>query len=352
MDRRSVVCAGFFTVAYILLIPGLTCLLFSAKASFLGVTVVDLEKSTFGAIHLLTQKGRWLAALTILLCSVVAPFLKLAVLLVCVYCTQVRGYAGPGVSSAITVVRRISKWATVDAFTASIFVAFFCNNPMLQVSLHKGFYCFLGYCIFSVAGALLLEKPDQALTEEQQGLVSPAGSSKKSMLPALGVSIALLGLLVALLVVPLFSVECTILGIKENLSFAVMIERLGKHGSVIAAQVCMTLVFLLPAADLIFAAVQATTGRVGHTAGEWLQDFAMLDVFALSILVVSSAATGLHQSLTVELLHGGRALVACACLWLVYSLAFRARTGAHAQTRKEKRAAGALESAIDSEKQT
>merc|ERR1719428_393417 len=101
MKPRSIVSVLFFSLAYILLIPGLTCILFSAKASFMGMTVVDMEKSTLGAIHLLMEKGRWGAAITILVCSVLAPFLKLAVLLVCAFHTC-RQNAGSRVASAIT----------------------------------------------------------------------------------------------------------------------------------------------------------------------------------------------------------------------------------------------------------
>jgi len=341
-----VVCGIVFTVAYILLIPGLHCLLFSAKASMFGMTFVDLEKSTLTSIKLLMEEGRYPAAFTILICSVIAPFVKLAILLVCVYCIQVRGNAGPKVSSAIAFVRCISKWATVDAFTASILVAFFCNSPILQVSLHKGFYCFVGYCIFSVAGALLLEQPVQ-----QRRPNVDAGLAGKSMVPAVVGSALLLTLLVALSYMPLFDVECSELALKEQLSFVAIIQRLAKHGSTIAALVCLTFVGIFPAADLVMSVVEATTGHAQHQVGGWLRDFAMLDVFALAAIVTMNAASGIRKSLTVSLLPGGWLLITWAVLWMIYSLGFRQTIAAYTIPSKDKHAVGTFENAMDYEKQ-
>jgi len=343
MHLRSAVCVTLFVVAYILLIPGLTCLLFSAKASFMGMTIVDMEKSTFGAIHLLMEKGRYVAALTILICSVIAPFVKLVVLLVCAYHSSGQEAAGPRVSSAIESVRRISKWATVDAFTASIFVGFFCNNPVLQVNLHKGFYCFMGYCIFSVAGALVLEKPEQPLEEQRRPMPIGAAHARKSILPAIAGSIMLLGFLVALLLLPIFHVECSMLFLKEQLSFIDIVQRLGQHGSLSAALSLAALAALVPAADFVWTTVEATMGRIEHPAGEWLQDFAMFDVFALAVVVVTSAAAGVNDNLHVTMLPGGWLLCFCATAWVVYSLTLRSRPVAQSHSLKDKLGGSVME---------
>jgi uncharacterized paraquat-inducible protein A len=181
MALRTTVCVAVFVIAYILLIPGLTMHLFSAKAVMLGQTVIDLEKSTLGALRMLFEKERYGAAVTILVCSVIAPFAKLAVMVVAAFVQ--RSYDGKSqyVSPAITAVRRVSKWATVDAFTAASLVALFSNVTMplgsIDVQLHEGFYCFIGYCIFSVAGALLLEKPEQDSDEEEQVPMLSLGTS-------------------------------------------------------------------------------------------------------------------------------------------------------------------------------
>jgi uncharacterized paraquat-inducible protein A len=329
MQPRNAACIAAFTAAYILLIPGLHCLLFSAKASMFGMTFVDMEKSTFGAIHLLMEKGRWLAALTILVCSVIAPFLKLAVLLGCVWSMQVQGSTSPAISYAISAVRRISKWATVDAFTASILIAFFCNNWLIHVNLHQGFYCFVGYCILSTLGALLLQKPD-----EHKRHVSGSGLNNSTWSAPLASCVSVC-CVVALSCLPLVCVECTgqlkALNLKEQLSLITMVQKLALHGSTMAACLCMILVAVLPAAD-----IACTLTHLQHPIGEWCRDFAMLDVFALALIVVVNAAAGLHSSLVVSMLPGGWLFVSFAGMWLAYSSGLRSSRGASTLASKDK----------------
>jgi uncharacterized paraquat-inducible protein A len=350
MNVRSLSCVVLFIIAYILLIPGLTCLLFSAKAEVFGMTVVDMEKSTLGAIHLLYENGRWPAAAIILLCSVFAPFCKLAVLLVCAYLMS-RGNTGPAVCSAITAVRRISKWATVDAFTASILVAFFATSNVLHVELHKGYYFFVGYCIFSTAGALVMERPALESDDECQRLLSSTGVTQKALGPVAVGTLVLGVLLVVLFRMPLFKVECTLLSLQEQVSFATMVWRLLQYGSRSAVLLCVACVGLIPAADMAWCLAEATTG-VAHPMSEWLQDFAMLEVFALAILVTQNASYGVNQSLSVELLPGGWFFVASGAAWLLYSIVFRSRTSRSPTTRDKLGAGVAFASAIDSEAQS
>lgn len=319
-----------------------------------GISLVDIEKSTLTAIRLLFDEGRWPAALTILMCSVVAPFVKLAVLLVCAFSVNVKGYAGPEVSSAITAVRRISKWATVDAFTASILVAFFTSNATLKVELHRGFYCFVGYCVFSVAGALVLEKPTQEAAEEQRRLVPGSSSPQKPWGAAVALSVVgSLALLVVLDTMPIFDVQCTMLNLEEQLSFVMIVQRLLTFGSRLAAFLCVACVALLPAADVVWTAVEATTGRTErHPIGEWLQDFAMFDVFALAIIVTQNASSGINANLTVKVLPGGWFFIICGAMWLLYSFVLRSQTVVYGPLSKDKlgAAAAVLEGASESEK--
>lgn len=329
MQLRSFLCVILFVIAYICLIPGLTCLLFSAKAEIFGITMVDLEKSTVGAIRLLFDHGRWPAALTILICSVVAPFLKLAVLLVCVYAMQVRGSSGPVISFAITAVRRISKWATVDAFTALILVAFFTDSSILQVNLHKGFYFFVGYCIFSVAGALVLERPSEENVDEQTRLMaSTAPLQKPYSRAALALSVMLaIIILMVLSVVPLFEVKANMISLNERLNFIMIVQHLLKFGSRFAAFLCVACVGIVPAAHLVWITTEVAGGvRSGHPLGEWLQDFAMLEVFALAIVVTQNASAGVNSDLDVKTLWGGWVVVIWSVVCVLYSCALRPQT--------------------------
>ncbi|CAE7493491.1 dnaJ [Symbiodinium pilosum] len=126
--------------------------MFSAKA-VVGISVVlDIEKSTLGLILLLHQNGMWLAALIILVYSVLMPFAKLLVLISYAHpALRVNGLASPG---AVRAVQKISKWAAVDVFTAGTICGLFCQPHLYleapdlsdEMKLHDGFYYFMGYC--------------------------------------------------------------------------------------------------------------------------------------------------------------------------------------------------------------
>jgi uncharacterized paraquat-inducible protein A len=322
MHLRTVACAAVFATAYILLIPGLTCLLFSARATFMGQEAFDIQKSTVQAISLLTEKERYGASITILVCSVLAPFLKLAVMFRTAYFMWKYEQPGPSVNSMIAGVRRVSKWATVDAFTASMFVGLFSSVEGVTVNLHKGFFCFMGYCILSVAGALLLEKPDKEAIAEQRSLVVGGVSSKRMLLPSIAGIFLCAGLFVAW--------KCPILHSnmliqEEDVTFATIVERIWSKESRVAAASFAVLAFVFPLADLVWVIVDAFTGNANRSVGEFLQDFAMLDVFALSVLVVSNAASGIHPLVSITVLPAGWILCMCSAVWLIYSLFMRAQ---------------------------
>jgi uncharacterized paraquat-inducible protein A len=215
----------------------------------------------------------------------------------------------------------------VDAFTACILVGFFCNSSMIHVGLYKGFYCFVGYCVLSVAGALLLTRPDEATADEQDALVSSDSSSPKNALPAIGVSFVLIGILVLASLIPIFHVECPMIGLQEHFSYRKLVDQLGHHGSYVAALLCLVFVAIIPALDLVWSVVEATYGRSKSSVNEWLQDFAMLDVFALASLVATNAASGVHSGLAVGMLPGGWFLITFAGFWLFSSLLLRSRPG-------------------------
>lgn len=298
------------------------------------MTVVDIEKSTFGMIHMLMDNHKWLAAITILTCSVVAPFVKLAVLLVCAYLSWGRDSLTPEVCTAITAVRRISKWATIDAFTATMILGCFCANDVIEVHLHSGFYCFLGYCIFSIAGALLLDTSDGEAAEEQLRLVR-SNPSRDWQVPVMVCSIVVLGILNAMAVAPLFTVQVSILSLEEKMSFVSLVRNLaGPNGSHVALLAFVTLGALVPAADFLGVIAEVFLGRTEHPIREWLQDFAMLDVLALTLVVMSNAASGVHDSLSVTLLPAGWILFTMAITWVVYSLTLRSKPVATMQVPK------------------
>jgi uncharacterized paraquat-inducible protein A len=341
MDLRSVSSIAVFIVGYIALYPGLTRLLFTAHAEFFGQVLVDIRKSTFGAVHLLLENQCNLAAYTILVCSVMAPFMKLVILLLSVLTMKIQKGPGRASIAAITLVRRISKWATVDAFTASLFVGFFCDSSLLQVDLHEGYYCFMTYCILSTAGALILERPRQekeettdeerapSLPSRSEGIASPIENSATAKLAGIAGSLVMLAVLTYFARVPMFEVRIQILGIQEELSFADVVWRLWTHNRRISAIVIVLFGGVLPACDLAMGIMEAALRRTASDVSQFLQDFAMLDVLALAVVVVSNAASGVDEALNVKMLPAGSQLCCFAGAWLLYSLTVRTMRSSH-----------------------
>jgi|Transcript_57554 uncharacterized paraquat-inducible protein A len=322
MNSQIVACAAVFILAYILLIPGLTCLLFSAKASFMGVEAFNIQKSTIEAIRMLNEKERYGAAGTILVCSVLGPFIKLAIMLTSAYFMWRYEQPGSWVNSMIVGIRRVSKWAAVDAFTASIFVGLFSGVEGVTVNLHRGFFCFMGYCILSVVGALLLGKPDKEAISEQRSLIIGGFSSKRTLLPSIAGLLMAIGVFVTWRY-PLLHMN--ILIHQEDVAFTTIVERIWSKESRVAAVAFVALAFVIPMADLVCAMVEAFTGNVHRHVGEFLQDFAMLDVFALSVLVVSNAASGVNSFVSITILPAGWFVCVCSFVWLIYSLFMRSQ---------------------------
>ncbi len=106
-------------------------------------------RSILGTVQQLFSDGDWFVGFLVMLFSVIVPVMKMTLLLVG--------------DKAAAVGRAVSKWAMADVFVVAIFVAYLAGNASedvggllnLKASLEWGFYCFLGYCLFSVASAQL-----------------------------------------------------------------------------------------------------------------------------------------------------------------------------------------------------
>jgi uncharacterized paraquat-inducible protein A len=228
---------------------------------------------------------------------------------------------GPAVNSMIVAVRRVSKWAIVDAFTASIFVGLFTGVKGVSVNLHIGFYCFMGYCILSVAGALLLDKPDKESTAEQRSLIVGSPVSKRVVLPSIAGSLMAVGLFVAWRY-PLLHFKVLFFH-EEDVTLTTIVERVWAKESQVAAVSFVILAFVFPLLDVLWVMIEAFFGNANRSVGEFLQDFAMLDVFALSVLVTANAASGVSSLVSITVLPAGWFLCACCAVWLIYSLFLR-----------------------------
>lgn len=332
-------CVALYTTAYLCLIPGLTSTLFTAKAEMFGFTLLDMEKSTVGTVRLLIDQQMWLPAIIILIFSVLMPFIKLFMVLAYVVMLQ-RGLR----SQAATVekwLKHISKWATVDAFAAVLVVGCFANQPPLQVQLHTGYYCFLGYCILSVAAALLT-RPDLASLAIEEDLAEdeePYEVEQEPMVSDRSAFVLAFCALVVLGVVTcghgIIQLEIKLLQLKNDVSIQSLVIQLLSNNSTIAAASIFFLVILCPAADLAASMLALGTPRVNRVLKCWIEEFAMLDVFALALFVVILALKGLNKQLDGQLLPAGRFLLAAASVAVACRWGTRLGVGAKAKAREK-----------------
>jgi len=299
------ICLVVLTGAYAFLVPGIVTKMFSAKAVVGASVVLDIEKSTLGLISLLFGQGMWVPALIILLYSVMMPFAKLFALVL---------HLWPGNWISVRVVQKISKWATVDVFTAATICGFFCQPHMyLEINLHDGFYYFLSYCVLSVAGALLMETPSvQPMVETSTTVFSPVIT--------LVTVLVVFAALTALLMLPIMQVQFGTVGLDASISIIALVTSLWARFPAAAISLAVLLV-VLPTFDALFVVLDLL-GRATPQMRQprrWLKDFAMLDVFALSCVVVLTAVTALNNEMHLRLLPTGWIFCSLTVPWVAYS---------------------------------
>jgi hypothetical protein len=105
------------------------------------------------------------------------------------------------------------------------------------------------------------------------------------------------------------------------------------------------LTFIFPLAELAWLSMEVVR-PVRREIGECLQDFAMLDVFALSVFVVANASGGVHDAVNVAVLPAGWFFAACMSIWLVFSLTCRTRSARMLLSKQYKLISGAAESRL------
>lgn len=359
---RTLASIGLFVAAYSLLLPGLYATLFTAKAEFFGMTVLEMEKSTIGTVRLLLEAGRWLPAGIILVFSIIMPFVKLVVVLAYAALQYQAGNTQSGSESRLlslgpalwpqrhdciismrTFLQRSSKWATVDVFAAVLFVGCFSGKPALQVQLHTGFYCFLGYCIFGVLGSLSLA-PTLACSEkdeeEQSLLARRPDSPTRPHHPAATMvisALAIIGLGALAYEGSIIRMNLKMLGLQTELSIESLVVNLWTYNSRLAASAVLVLVLVFPAASIIATIMQWGGCRVNAALKLCFEELAMLDVFALALFVVLLALQGLNDQLSGELMPAGRILLALFCLHITVQVAARLRSSPYTEKVQQQR---------------
>jgi len=310
---QSMLCIALFVLSYVFLFPGLCMLLFSAKAEidFFGmhIKILDLEKSTLGTVKLLYDSAAYFPMLAILVFSVTMPFVKLFAVLLFV--------AGKASGSILCAVKKVSKWATIDAFAAAALVAFFDSQNHLHVDLHAGFYCFLAYCILSTAASLLLHAPQARLNRH-----ATFGGGKSTVISFIMILIMLI-LLHQAATWPILKMQCPKFGMAATSSTWDLVQNLWNGHFTVAAAALAVLTMAVPACDFTAVIGQAVGFHVDAALSQWLEQFAMLDVWALSLVITRLATAGINKDIEMELLPAGWVLSGFSACWVLFNVCGR-----------------------------
>ncbi len=144
--------------SFVCLVPGLyrpaLTLDISPVLPFLGkMAIYHQTRSIIGTIRNLYDTGNTLVAGLILLFSVAIPLAKGLILLYALAWEK-----APYRMQLYRFVSAIGKWSMADVFVMGVFLAFLATGAAEGVTakLEDGFWCFLGYCLLSVASAQLM----------------------------------------------------------------------------------------------------------------------------------------------------------------------------------------------------
>jgi len=290
-------------------------LLFSAKVEvdFFGIHMIpwQLEKSTLGTVQLLYESAIYVPMLAIVIFSVTMPFVKLFVVMLFV--------AGKASSSgpALRAIQKVSKWATIDAFAAVVLVAFFDTQKHLTVDLHVGFYCFLAYCIVSTAASLLLHAPQPNLNRR-----ATLGGGKSAVVSVMMIFIMVL-LMYQASTWPILKMHSEKFGMAATTSTWDLVRNLWNGRLTLASATLVILTMVLPACDFAAVIGQAVGFHIDAALSQWLENFAMLDVWALSLVITRMATSGLNKEIDMELLPAGWVLSGFSACWVLFNVSGR-----------------------------
>jgi paraquat-inducible protein A len=161
---RNLTAIALILASFALLVPGLARPALTIDVSptlplFGKQELYHQTRSIIGTVRNLYDTGNLVVAGLILLFSVIVPFAKGLSLLAVLAFPGARWRHG-----AYRFVGAIGKWSMADVFTMGILLAYLAVGATSGVTaeLHAGFWCFLGYCLLSVASAQLMRIPEAA----------------------------------------------------------------------------------------------------------------------------------------------------------------------------------------------
>ena len=125
---------------------------------FIGqVDLYEATQSIMQTVEYLFVDQNYLVAALIFIFSVVVPVAKIILLLVVLFSVNEKLS-----ELMLKFVSAIGKWSMADVFVVSIFMAFLASksNEAVSATLHEGYYYFTAYCLLSILGTQLIERPN------------------------------------------------------------------------------------------------------------------------------------------------------------------------------------------------
>ena len=161
MSPRNLIALVLILASLVCLYPGLFQEMLTIKVSrefpIIGqMTLYEATQSIVQTIETLYLDQNYVVAGLILLFSVLVPLIKVLLLLLVLFSRNL------GLNRAVLgFVSAITKWSMADVFVVGVFIAYLStrSNESIEASLHGGFYYFTAYCLLSILGTQLVERP-------------------------------------------------------------------------------------------------------------------------------------------------------------------------------------------------
>ncbi len=165
MSTRNICALVLILASLACLYPGLFFEMLTIKVGkelpFLGqIDLYEATQSIMQTIENLFEDQNYLVAWLILIFSVVVPVAKILILLIVLFAKNEQLN-----ERLFQFVSAIGKWSMADVFVVSIFMAYLAtkSNDAVSATLHPGYYYFTAYCLLSILGTQLIERPKAAL---------------------------------------------------------------------------------------------------------------------------------------------------------------------------------------------
>ncbi len=295
-----------------LLVTGLLVLLAALVAPIATLDQLFLDPDTYsiiGSIVNLWSRGDYLLMVLIAAFSVIFPVFKYLMLMRIVLANDEQCRA----DSNLGVLRFLGKWSMLDVFVTVISFGAANLGVLSQVEIHWGIYLYAAGVIVSMCVAMRLSWERcsrRALAQNQAGNFGFPGSG----LLLLAFACFAIGL-----AMPLIEIEKWLFW-ESHYSLLSALRHLLGNGEYLLPVLLTVFVVLLPLARFIVSALvrwQDSPGQGLYMLDEFLEEWAMFDVYMLAMLLV---VIKLSDSAAVTLLPGFWLLLTAAVVGFLESV--------------------------------